>query len=177
VNLVTFFQYSFIACHGLIFTSKFFTVKNVIAIKDYIIFVIMFFTTNVCCTNALNFNIPMPLCIVFGAGSLLANLVMGMIILKKRYNFSKYLAVVLITIGIVIYTISSAKSLKKTNDAKKHVEGEISDLFWMSIGILLLTIELFTAARMGIYQESLFKVNFTYKNKAEFVKLLCPLHT
>jgi drug/metabolite transporter (DMT)-like permease len=86
-------------------------------------------------------------------------MVMGIIILKKRYNFSKYLAVVLITVGIIVYTISSAKSLKKKNDAKKHVEGETSDLIWMSIGVLLLTIALFTAARMGVYQESLFKVS------------------
>jgi solute carrier family 35 (UDP-xylose/UDP-N-acetylglucosamine transporter), member B4 len=172
---VTFSQVAFVTCQGLIFTSRFFTVKRAIALKDYSLMVFMFFTTNICYTNSLNYNIPMPLTMIFGAGSLMANMVMGIVILKKRYSFSKYLSVIMITIGIVIYTASSASSLKKANEAKQHVAGETSDLFWMSIGILLLTISLFTAARMGVYQEVLYQKYGKHPTEALFFVHLMTL--
>ena len=44
-------------------------------------------------------------------GSLTANMVMGIVILKKRYQLSKYLSVAIITAGIFICTIVSAGHL------------------------------------------------------------------
>lgn len=41
-------------------------------------------------------------------GSLIANMIMGIIILKKKYTLSKYLSVAMISLGIVICTIMSS---------------------------------------------------------------------
>lgn len=46
---------------------------------------------------------------IFRAGSLIANMIMGIIILNKSYDFSKYLSVFMITLGIVVCTIVSGK--------------------------------------------------------------------
>lgn len=88
----------------------------------------MFFVVSVCNNYAFNFNIPMPLHMIFRAvssdqfsdfrdpnnvfflyaqGSLMANMVMGILILKKEYDFLKYLSVILITAGIITCTVIS----------------------------------------------------------------------
>lgn len=82
---------------------------------------------------------------------------MGIIILKKHYVFSKYLSVLMITLGIAICTIVSGKDIKSLQS--KNVEHipttPWDDFFWWMLGITLLTVALFVSARMGIYQEVL----------------------
>lgn len=82
---------------------------------------------------------------------------MGIIILKKKYTFSKYLSVFMITSGIVICTIISGKEIKslRQKDMDHVLTTPLEDFFWWSLGISLLTIALFVSARMGIYQEVL----------------------
>ncbi|XP_017754505.1 PREDICTED: UDP-xylose and UDP-N-acetylglucosamine transporter [Eufriesea mexicana] len=156
-NLITFSQFLFISIEGFLFTSKCGSVKPNVGIKDYFVLVTMFFVANVCNNYAFNFNIPMPLHMIFRAGSLIANMIMGIIILKKKYTFSKYLSVFMITLGIVICTVVSGKEIKSLQP--KNVEQVPTtpwdDLFWWILGISLLTIALFVSARMGIYQEVL----------------------
>lgn len=69
-HLITFCQFLFIAVHGFIFTSKFGTVKPKIPLKDYLILVSMFFLTSVVNNWAFNFNIPVPLHMIFRAVSI-----------------------------------------------------------------------------------------------------------
>lgn len=146
------------------FTAKCGTVGPRIGLKDYCILVIMFFTTSVCNNYAFDFNIPMPLHMIFRAGSLIANMIMGILILKKRYDFSKYVSVFMITLGIILCTIVSGTEVKDTSnpDLKKFKENpdevdQFSVFFWWTLGITLLTIALFLSARMGLYQEVLYK--------------------
>ncbi|KAJ8983321.1 hypothetical protein NQ317_010860 [Molorchus minor] len=108
-HLITFCQFVFIALHGFIFTSKFGTVKPKIIFKDYLILIVFFFTTSVVNNWAFAFNIPVPLHMIFRAGSLIANMILGILLLKKRYSLEKYLSVFLITIGIIICTLYSSK--------------------------------------------------------------------
>ena len=96
---------------------------------------------------ALNFNIPMPLHMIFRAGSLIANMLMGIALLGKRYSATKYASVLMITAGIVTCTVMSAKGGGKADS------GEEGDMLWLAVGIFLLTFALFLSARMGIYQE------------------------
>lgn len=44
-------------------------------------------------------------------GSLIANMIMGMVILRRRYDLSKYVSVMLITLGIAICTIVSGSEI------------------------------------------------------------------
>ncbi|CAH0562461.1 unnamed protein product [Brassicogethes aeneus] len=164
-HLITFLQFLFIAVHGFIFTHKFGTVKPKIALKEYLILVTMFFVTSVVNNWAFNFNIPVPLHMIFRAGSLIANLIMGKFILKKKYPFGKYLSVGMITIGIIVCTYYSSQnsSAKKCIDCDMTVNTNNTQapedpnyFFWWAIGIALLTFALLLSARMGIYQESLY---------------------
>ncbi|XP_031838444.1 ER GDP-fucose transporter [Nomia melanderi] len=176
-NLITFSQFLFISFEGFLFTSKCGTVKPNIGIKDYFVLVTMFFLTNVCNNYAFDFNIPMPLHMIFRAGSLIANMIMGIIILKKKYVFSKYLSVLMITLGIAICTIISSKEIKSLQ--AKNVEQVPTtpweDFFWWALGISLLTIALFISARMGIYQEELHKKYGKNAMEALYYTHLLPL--
>ncbi|XP_023293817.2 UDP-xylose and UDP-N-acetylglucosamine transporter [Lucilia cuprina] len=177
-NLITFSQFLFIAVEGYIFTSKFGTVKPVIGFKDYAILVLMFFVTSVCNNYAFNFNIPMPLHMIFRAGSLMANMIMGILILKKRYGFSKYLSVVLITVGIITCTLVSATKVEDTSNPKfkdNTVEDKYSVVFWWCVGIGILTVALLISACMGIYQEVLYKKFGKRSREALYYTHLLPL--
>ena len=88
----------------------------------------------------------MPLHMIFRAGSLIANMVMGIVMLGKRYTTTKYISVLMITAGIITCTIMSAKAPKTSADDE-------GDLAWLCVGIFLLTFALLLSARMGIYQE------------------------
>lgn len=71
----------------------------------------MFFIVSVANNYALNFNIPLPLHMIFRAGSLLANMVLGIIIMKKTYSVTKYSSVLMISAGIFVCTLASAKEM------------------------------------------------------------------
>ncbi|XP_055709793.1 UDP-xylose and UDP-N-acetylglucosamine transporter-like [Phlebotomus papatasi] len=177
-NLITFSQFAFIALEGFIFTHRLGTQPARIGFKDYTILVAMFFTSSVCNNYAFDFNIPMPLHMIFRAGSLIANMIMGILILNKKYDFSKYFSVLLITFGIIICTIVSGSDVKESKSAAKEVEEEAdpaSVFFWWTLGITLLTVALFISARMGIYQEVLYKRYGKHPREALYYTHLLPL--
>ncbi|XP_030567714.1 UDP-xylose and UDP-N-acetylglucosamine transporter-like [Drosophila novamexicana] len=174
-NLITFLQFLFIALEGLIFTSKFFTVRPKIALKDYVKLVVLFFGANVCNNYAFNFNIPMPLHMIFRSGSLMANMIMGIILLKKRYNLRQYSSVAMITVGIILCTLVSSGDVKDNTHHSLKVETSYSDFFWWSVGIALLTIALLVTSYMGIYQEIIYKHYGKHPNEALFFTHMLPL--
>ncbi|TDG40877.1 hypothetical protein AWZ03_012700 [Drosophila navojoa] len=174
-NLITFSQFLFIALEGLIFTSKFFTVKKNIAFKDYVMLVVLFFGANVCNNYAFNFNIPMPLHMIFRSGSLMANMIMGIILLKKRYNLRQYSSVAMITAGIILCTLVSSGDVKDNTHPTLRVDTSFSDFFWWGVGIALLTIALLVTAYMGIYQEVIYKRCGKHPNEALFYTHMLPL--
>ncbi|KAF7990781.1 hypothetical protein HCN44_000586 [Aphidius gifuensis] len=176
-NLITFSQFLLISLEGFIFTSKFGTVKPRIGFKDYMILVSMFFLVSVCNNYAFDFNIPMPLHMIFRAGSLIANMIMGIIILRKNYPLSKYISVLMITFGIIICTIISSQEIKSTQkiDINSTPPSQIENLFWWIFGITLLTIALFISARMGLYQEVLYQRFGKHPKEALYYTHLLPL--
>ncbi|XP_016119572.1 UDP-xylose and UDP-N-acetylglucosamine transporter-like [Sinocyclocheilus grahami] len=134
--------------------------------SNYVIMVTMFFTVSVINNYALNFNIAMPLHMIFRSGSLIANMILGIIILKKRYSASKYLSIVLVSVGIFICTIMSAKQV---NVEKGATEEDVFYAFvhWL-LGIAMLTFALLMSARMGIFQETLYKKYGKHSKEALF---------
>uniref|UniRef100_A0A1B6C7M0 Sugar phosphate transporter domain-containing protein n=1 Tax=Clastoptera arizonana TaxID=38151 RepID=A0A1B6C7M0_9HEMI len=176
-NLITFTQFLFIAVEGFIFTAKCGTKKPHLSILTYAVVTIMFFVVNVCNNYAFDFNVAMPLHMIFRAGSLIANMIMGIIILKKRYVISKYVSVGLITLGIIICTIISGKDVKRTGPITENSKPttELEDFFWWTIGIALLTLALFMSARLGIYQETLYQTHGKHPNEALFYTHTLPL--
>lgn len=171
VNTITFCQFLFIAVEGFIFTAHFGFKKPVIPISNYVMMVIFFFSSSVVNNYALNFNVPLPLHMIFRSGSLVANLVLGMIILKKRYNFSKYISVLMITVGICLCTLASANKLEF-----KFSSGDpYRDYMWWCVGIGLLVVALFLSARTGIYQEQMYAEHGKHPREALFYAHALPL--
>jgi solute carrier family 35 (UDP-xylose/UDP-N-acetylglucosamine transporter), member B4 len=101
-------------------------------------------------------------------------MIMGIIILKKTYDFSKYLSVFMITLGIVICTIVSGTKVESTQ-VNQVDESPATVFFWWTLGITLLTVALFISARMGLYQEVLYKRYGKYPDEALFYTHLLPL--
>lgn len=69
--------------------------------------------------------------ILVSQGSLIANMLLGIILLKKKYSLREYVSIVLISIGICICTLASAT--EKTSTTTKGDE-ENFDLFWWIVG-------------------------------------------
>ncbi|KAG4075441.1 hypothetical protein HA402_015094 [Bradysia odoriphaga] len=188
-NLITFLQFLFIALEGFLFTAKCGTAKPKIAFKNYTTLVAMFFLVSVCNNYAFDFNIPMPLHMIFRAGSLIANMIMGILILKKKYEFSKYLSVGDDNGGncdvhnslwyrsgkcdLLIFGLKSTANPDLVKDGDEP--SQFSVLFWWVLGITLLTVALFVSARMGIYQEVLYKEHGKHPQEALYYTHLLPL--
>lgn len=172
-NIVTFAQFLFIALEGFIFETNFGRKKPNIPMSNYVIMVTMFFTVSVINNYALNFNIAMPLHMIFRSGSLIANMILGIIILKKRYSASKYLSIALVSVGIFICTIMSAKQVNVESEGSEE-QGFYVFLRWL-VGIAMLTFALLMSARMGIFQETLYKQQGKYPKEALFYNHCLPL--
>ncbi|XP_023811449.1 UDP-xylose and UDP-N-acetylglucosamine transporter isoform X1 [Oryzias latipes] len=196
-NLVTFAQFLFIALEGFIFETNFGRKKAVIPIRNYMIMVTMFFTVSVVNNYALNFNIAMPLHMIFRSvsapesmitfpapvwvhtspmslqGSLIANMILGVIILKKRYSTGKYLSIALVSAGIFICTIMSAKQVSASSEGSEEESFSVF-VHWL-IGIAMLTFALLMSARMGIFQETLYKQYGKHPKEALFYNHCLPL--
>lgn len=154
---ITFWQFAFISLYGFIFTSDFGRKKRVIPIKHYITLVFLFTMANVTNNFALKFNISMPLHMIFRSGSLITNMILGIFILSKKYTSTKYMSVVMITIGIAICTIVSRGDSISQAQALRGGDSsdDADDYFTMFIGVLLLSAGLVFSSLLGLYQETL----------------------
>jgi len=186
-NLITFASFLFISIEGIIFTTKFGTVGPKVPMSAWTTLVVLYFLVSVVNNYALNFNISMPLHMIFRAGSLMANMILGMILLGKRYTPTKYLSVFMISIGIATCTIMSSHQ-SKANSATNQDDEKADDqrfsndeedeaweyMRWM-IGISMLTFALFLSARMGIYQEVIYGKHGKHPKEALFYSHFLPL--
>ncbi|EDW15449.1 UDP-xylose and UDP-N-acetylglucosamine transporter [Drosophila mojavensis] len=172
-NLITAGQFAFIALEGFVFTSKFGTVKRVISLRDYGLLVVMFFLTSVCNNYVFHLNVPMTLHMIIRGGSLISNMCLGTIILKRQYRLEQYIAVIMITVGIFICTYFSSQDVEVD---KRHGDGDAeANIFWWLVGVLLLVLALFISSYMGITQELLYRKHGKCAREALFYTHLLPL--
>lgn len=64
-NIITFFQFLFIAVEGALFTTNFGCNKSHIPVPKYFLMVAFFFIVSVLNNYSLSFNIPLPLHMIF----------------------------------------------------------------------------------------------------------------
>jgi len=176
-NLVTFTSFLFISVEGFIFTSDFGRKTPKVPLRAYSTMVIMYFGVSVVNNWALSFDIPMPLHMIFRAGSLIANMIMGMLILGRRYTKIKYLAVLAISVGIGLCTIVSSRKPDKDTTMKvtPDLEEDSSKMLTFATGIFMLTFALFMSARMGIYQEVIYSKYGKHAKEALYYSHCLPL--
>nr|XP_045367141.1 UDP-xylose and UDP-N-acetylglucosamine transporter [Camelus bactrianus] len=165
-NIVTFAQFLFIAVEGFLFEADLGRKPPAIPIRYYAVMVTMFFTVSVVNNYALNLNIAMPLHMIFRSVSLIANMILGIIILKKRYSIFKYTSIALVSVGIFICTFMSAKQV--TSESSSSENDGFQAFAWWLLGIGALTFALLMSARMGIFQETLYKQFGKHSKEALF---------
>ncbi|XP_045619661.2 nucleotide sugar transporter SLC35B4 [Procambarus clarkii] len=165
-NIITFAQFIFIALEGFLFTAEFGKKKNVVPVRDYLVLVVMFFIVNVSNNLAFGFKISMPLHMIFRSGGLIANMIMAIVVLGRRYTLTKYVSVAMITVGTSICTFASAETVEKHDD--NEATAEFSHFVTWLMGIGLLTFALFMSARMGIFQECLYSRHGKHSREALF---------
>lgn len=61
-------------------------------------------------------------------------MILGIIILKKRYTLREYLSIIAISAGICICTLASSNDIKKQPSLVKEDSDEFLDFFWWIIG-------------------------------------------
>lgn len=109
-------------------------------------------------------------------------MILGIIILKKRYSLREYISIVLISAGIFICTMASSNDIKSTKPSPTNpVDNELNDaaavselveyVRWLT-GILMLTIALLLSASMGIIQETLYKQYGKYPSEALYYNVI-----
>ncbi|VDD96403.1 unnamed protein product, partial [Enterobius vermicularis] len=111
VNLMTFSTFLFISFVGLVQQSKFFTVipRNRVPLRKYIFIVLLFFLVNVGNNLSLNFDVSVPVFIMFRSGTLIANLLLGWLLRNRVYSHGKIFSIFLVTFGIITFLVADRK--------------------------------------------------------------------
>ncbi|KAI8148338.1 UAA transporter [Fennellomyces sp. T-0311] len=152
-NLVTFGQFLFVALEGLRNQLEWGTYgprlkPTKVPFSRWMLLVALFFVVSVLNNAALAYRISMPLHIIFRSGGLFANMVMGALILGKRYPKGQIIGVGLVTIGVVWATLDNATMPTQQDQAGT---GEFL------IGIAILVVGMVLSAGMGLIQEVTYK--------------------
>jgi UDP-xylose/UDP-N-acetylglucosamine transporter B4 len=127
--------------------------KRKIPLTRWLAIVIMFFVVSVLNNQSLAYKISVPLHIIFRSGGLMVGMVLGMILMKKRYSKSQIFAVTIVTIG-VIYATTSAKA---SSPQKAKPQGSAGNTGDYAIGVFMLTIALIISSLMGLLQEATYQ--------------------
>lgn len=61
---------------------------------------------------------------------MIANMFLGILILKKKYCLREYVSILFITIGIVSCTLASSSEIKSTD----KVSNDLVDFLWWIVG-------------------------------------------
>jgi len=162
-RLITLIQFIFIASEGLIHNIRFhnpFKEKTFpISLKPrkaplykWFLMVLLFFISSVLNNLVFEYHISIPIHIIFRSSSIIMNMLMSWLILKRRYSLQQILAICTVTVGLIITTLSSAK-----DQGKVETETQKTNFKEWLMGIAILIISSFAGSLMGIYQEYMFK--------------------
>ncbi|XP_054163917.1 UDP-xylose and UDP-N-acetylglucosamine transporter-like [Oppia nitens] len=165
-NLINLAQIAVISVEGFLFSTRCGRQRSHIPLRHYILLVLHFFVVSLTSSYANVYNMPMPLIMIFRSGSLIANLILGILILKRHYTLTKYLSVIIITIGIIVCTLASIHKPDENNDS--NVKPNQNTSFDWTVGILLMLLSLFTSANTGIFQEKLYQKFGKHPHEALF---------
>lgn len=116
-----------------------------ISLGFYAAYVALFFTVSVLNNKALSYNIAMPFHMIFRSGSLVTSLILGMLLLHKRYSLRQVLAVLAVTAGIFLATTASVQGFSELAIG--------DDVAVFAKGVTMLAVALVLSSLLGILQE------------------------
>ncbi|EIE85261.1 hypothetical protein RO3G_09971 [Rhizopus delemar RA 99-880] len=164
-QMITFGQFLFTAVEGLrhqLTWGKYGPKlkKTMVPLTHWLLLVTLFFIVSLLNMAALSYNISIPLHIIFRSGGLIVNMIMGTIVLGKRYSFGQIFGVLFVTIGVIVATLDNASNqievIKKYAPvhAGKNNTGNTTEF---NTGIALLVVAMILSAIMGLFQEVTYK--------------------
>ena len=169
-NTMTFCQFLFISLFLFATYSKFGSRPLAVPPVYHALMVTFFFISNVANNWVFKFNVSLPLHMIFRSGSLLANMILGVFLIGKRYSIYKYMSVFMITIGISVATILSAKMVETEQQS-----GEDTNFSVWLFGILILIFALITSSMLGLAQERFVAKFGKHPQEAMYMSHLLPL--
>lgn len=155
-SFITFCQFVYISIESVAVP---FSHKRVVPLKVYMLSVLMFFLSSLGNNMALNYNISVPLHIVFRSFSPVITMINGSLFLKKKYNSSQILAALILTAGCIITSIYRNKEFTWA-DLHRLLSTNTS---WLpaarknSTGIVLLFGSSYLMSLLQLYNESTYK--------------------
>lgn len=108
------------------------------------------FGYNALLTAAMSSPLPMSVVVVLKNGGLVANLIVGCLLLGKRYSFWQVLAVLVVTAGLVATALGGSRS-KAAGGDETQLQAEAT------FGVALMVAALFVRALWGALQERTMK--------------------
>jgi UDP-xylose/UDP-N-acetylglucosamine transporter B4 len=115
---------------------------NTIPMLWHLGFVGICFTMSILSNMSHQYGISVPLHVVVKSSGLVVNMLVGAVLLRKRYKIGQIAAVLLILLGVLIVTLTPT-------DEKKD-SGQSSSSY---IGITMLLVSLFLSSLLGVLQE------------------------
>ncbi|KAL6306821.1 UAA transporter [Sparassis latifolia] len=156
-TLITFIQFLLISAHGLTrfveFTPYPRLKQRQIPLSPYLLQVFLFYVLSMLNNAAFGYNIPMPVHIIFRSGGLVVSMLLGWILLGRRYNITQVSSVLLVTAGVLLTTLSASHP-KSPGTAARSTEGQSEvHVREYATGILFMTTALFLGGFLGIVQD------------------------
>eukprot|EP00123_Amoebidium_parasiticum_P021735 comp72771_c0_seq1/m.48175 comp72771_c0_seq1/g.48175 ORF comp72771_c0_seq1/g.48175 comp72771_c0_seq1/m.48175 type:complete len:348 (-) comp72771_c0_seq1:184-1227(-) len=152
---VTFSQFLFTSCITMTQWVANGCPRPIIPLYHYAAMVLMFFCSSALANVALGYQVSLPLQMIFRSGSLVTNMLMGMVLLRRRYMVSKYVSVLAVSLGILMFTVASMKEKQPTGKLTS-TSSAINPLD-QTIGVAMLLFSLILASSLGIYQEKVYE--------------------
>ncbi|KAI0922044.1 hypothetical protein AcW1_004138 [Taiwanofungus camphoratus] len=156
-KLITFSQFLLISIHGL---PKFVTFTpyprlkpRQIPILPYLLQVSLFYCISLLNNAAFAYSIPMPVHIIFRSGGLMVNMLMGWVLLGRKYNVMQVSSVLLVTSGVVLTTLSASRPKSEVDIADNRYSQLEPKPYAYATGISILTLALFFSGFLGIIQD------------------------
>ncbi|KAJ2370404.1 golgi uridine diphosphate-N- acetylglucosamine transporter [Coemansia sp. RSA 2607] len=158
-NLITFGQFVFITATGLpthmqTVPGRFGWIPRLrprkVPLFRWAVMVGLYFCVSVLNNLALGYDVSIPLHIVFRSAGLIANMVCGYVVMRKRYAVKQVVAVVMVSVGVVVATLASVGDRGQGSRDGRTANESV-------IGIAFLTVGVFLAAMLGLYQETTYR--------------------
>ena len=120
-NLITCAQFTFIVVEGIRkqIVWPLALKPRTIPLWFYVATTSLFFSLSVVNNKALDFDISMPMHMVFRSASLLGSVLVGFCAFGKRYRPAQVVAVVLVTCGTVVTLLADAREKQRAKTAQK----------------------------------------------------------
>ena len=113
-------------------------------------FVAICFTMSTLSNLSHNYGVTVPFHVVVKSSGLVVNMLVGAVLLGKRYDIKQVFSVLFILAGVLIVTLSKADDKKAATSDTAQESSTAGD---MSIGVVMLVVSLFLSSLLGVLQE------------------------